>query len=264
MIPILYESQFISIQTLWIFVAIALLGGSYLAVQRLKRARVNFTLFIEHSGTFFLSALICSRIFYFALHTDAYFPGFNLRTLGNFFAIWDQGFSFWGALLGFLLALIYRLYRSEENVWEWTDALIVPLMVGMGIGNIGAFLGGYAYGRPSDVFWGVRYEVYNVKYTVPVHPTQIYTLLVLIGVLALKHFLSKKTKFFEREGNSTLYYCSTLSFLFFILEFFRGDDTLLILGLRLPIFFFALFFILSTVLLSKRIRSFNSSEHESI
>ncbi|MFA6024518.1 MAG: prolipoprotein diacylglyceryl transferase family protein [Candidatus Gracilibacteria bacterium] len=264
MIPILYESQFVSIQTLWVFVALALLAGSYLAVQRLKRARVNFTLFIEHSGTFFLSALICSRIFYFVLHTDAYFPGFNLRTLGNFFAIWDQGFSFWGALLGFLLALTYRLYRSGENIWEWTDALIVPLLVGMSIGNAGAFLGGYAYGRPTDLFWGVRYEVYSVKYTVPVHPVQIYTILAILGVLGLKRHLGKKTTFFEREGNSTLYYSTFLSLLFFILEFFKGDDTLLILRIRLPIFFFALFFLLSGSLLLKRIKSFKSHPHESL
>lgn len=264
MIPILYESQYISLQTLWVFVAIALLSCSYLAVQRLKRTRVNFTLFIEHSTTFFLSALIFSRIFYFFLHTDAYFPGFDLRTVWNFLSIWDQGFSFWGAFVGFLFALLYRLHKSEENVWKWLDALVVPVIIGMGIGCVGTFLSGYSYGRPTDLFWGIRYEVYSVKYTVPVHPVQLYSLLFLIAVLASKRWLSKKTDFFDREGNSTLYYSTVLSFGFFILEFFRGDDTLLIQGIRLPIFFYAFFSLLSGYFLYKRFRSSKPHHHESV
>ncbi|MFA4814944.1 MAG: prolipoprotein diacylglyceryl transferase family protein [Candidatus Gracilibacteria bacterium] len=266
MIPILYESQYISLQTLWVFVAIALLSCSYLAVQRLKRAHVNFTLFIEHSVTFFLCALILSRIFYFGLHTDAYLPGFDLRTVWNFFSIWDQGFSFWGAFIGFLIALLYRLYKSEENAWKWLDALIVPVIVGMGIGSVGTFFGGYSYGRPTDLFWSVRYEVYNVKYTVPVHPVQLYALLFFIAVLVSKRWLSKKTDFFNREGNSTFYYAALLSFGLFILEFFRGDDTLLIQGIRLSTFFYAFFSLLSAYFLYKRIRQAESSKthpHES-
>jgi len=264
MIPILYESQYVSIQTLWVFVAIALLSSSYLAVQRLKRARVNFTLFIEHSMTFFISALIVSRIFYFLLHTDAYLPGFDLRTLWNFLSIWDQGFSFWGALLGFSVALLYRLRKSEENTWKWLDALSVPLIVGMGIGSVGAFLGGYSYGRPTDMFWGVRYEVFNVKYTVPVHPSQIYLLLFLIAVLWSKRTLNNKTHFFHSEGNATLYYSTVVSLGLFILEFFRGDDTLLILGIRFPMICTALFFILSASLLYKRYKHPKPHTHESL
>lgn len=245
-------------------VAIALLSCSYLAIRRLKRARVNFTLFIEHSGSFFLSALILSRIFYFVLHTDAYFPGFDLRTLGNFFSIWDQGFSFWGGILGFTLALLYRLRKSEENLWKWLDSLIVPLIIGMGIGLIGAFLGGNAYGRPTDLFWGVRYEVYNVKYTVPVHPVQIYSILIFMGILLLKRWIAAHTDFFTREGNATLYYSTSMTFSLFILEFFRGDDTLLILGVRLPFFLYAFFFLVSARILYKRIQFYKSSSHESI
>ena len=214
--------------------------------------------------TFFISALVASRIFYFVLHTDAYLPSFDLRTFWNFCSIWDQGFSFWGALLGFMVALLYRLHKSEENTWKWLDALSVPLIVGMGIGSIGAFLGGYSYGRPTDLLWGVRYEVFNVKYTVPIHPTQIYCLLLLIGVLWSKRFLNKKTHFFHSEGNATLYYMTVVSLGLFILEFFRGDDTLLIQGVRLPMIFFALFFLISSYFLYKHYKNPKPHTHESL
>jgi len=263
MLPFLFDSRFVTIQTVWVFAVIAVLLASYLAVQRLKRARVNFTLFIEHSGFFFLIALIFSRITYFVLHTDAYFPAFDLRTVGNFFSIWDQGFSFWGGLFGFLLAFLYRLYKSEENIWKWLDALIVPLIIGMGIGSIGNFLGGYSYGNPTDLPWGVEYVIFTVKYTVPVHPVQIYELLFLIALLWSKRLAQKKTHFFQIEGNSTLYYSSFLSIGLFLLEFFRGDDTLLILGVRLPQILFFLLFLLSAFGLVKHVKSFKNHPHES-
>lgn len=262
MLPFLYDSTFLSIQTIWVFAVIALLTGSYLAVQRLKRSRVNFTLFIEHSGFFFFWAILVSRVTYFVLHTDTYFPAFDLRTVGNFFSIWDQGFSFWGALVGFTLAFLYRIRKSEENIWKWLDALIVPVIIGMGIGAVGNFLGGGSYGSPTDLPWGVQYELYNVKYTVPVHPVQIYELLFLILLLMSKRHLQKKTHFFEGEGNATLYYVTLMSLAFFGFEFLRGDDTLLILGVRLAMILFFLLFLVSVTALHKRYQTYKHSHHE--
>lgn len=233
MIPILYEAGFISIQTLWVFAVVGILVSSYLAIERLKRARVNFTLLIQYSSFFLMWSLIGSRIIYFVTHTDTYLPGLDLRTIGNFFAIWDQGLSFWGAILALTFAMAYKLRKSEENLWKWADALSIPFLVGISIGLFGAFLAGYSYGTPTNLPWGILYESYNVKYTVPVHPVQLYEILG-IGLLFFgKKHLSKRTPFFEKEGNTALYFGTLYFTLSFILEFLRGDDTLLILGMRL-------------------------------
>ncbi len=234
MIPILYESGFVSIQTLWVFVAISVLISSYLAVERLKRARANFTLLVQHSSAILIWSLISARLLYFISHPDTYLPAFDLRTLTNLFTIWDQGFSLWGAMLGGGITLLFILKKAEEPLSKWADALMVPLLVGMSIGNLGTFLGGYSYGNPTDLPWGVLYESFNVKYTVPVHPVQLYEFILIGLILGGKRYLSKRTKWFERDGNSALYFASTYSFVAFVLEFLRGDDTLLILGIRLP------------------------------
>ncbi|MFA5792971.1 MAG: prolipoprotein diacylglyceryl transferase family protein [Candidatus Gracilibacteria bacterium] len=255
MIPILYESAFLSIQTLWVFVVIGLLIASYLSVQRLKRARVNFTLIIERSTGILVTGLITSRIIYFITHTGTYFPAFDLRTIWNFLSIWDQGFSFWGAVIGAGTMLVYRLKRSEENSWRWGDALIVPMLIGLMIGEIGAFLGGYSYGTPTNLPWAIRYDAFNVKYTVPVHPTQIYVFITILLILLSKRLLSKKTDFFKRDGNTTIYFATMCSLGFFLLEFLRGDDTLTIFSVRIPTIFFLLIFIGSGQLLYKRIKT---------
>lgn len=234
MIPILYESGFISIQTLWVFAVIAVLISSYLAIERLKRARANFTLLIEHSTFLLIWSLIGARVVFFMTHGDTYLPSFDLRTFFNFFTIWDQGLSLWGALMGGAITLVYRLRKEEESISKWADALMVPLLLGLSIGTLGAFLGGYSYGEPTNLPWGVLYESFNVKYTVPVHPVQLYEFIAIGLILGAKRFLNKKTKWFEQEGNSALYLAGTYSLTCFLLEFLRGDDTLLILGIRLP------------------------------
>jgi prolipoprotein diacylglyceryltransferase len=234
MLPILYEAGFVSIQTLWVVVVIALLISSYLAVKRLKRRRVNFNLFIAHSTSLLISAILFSRLVYFFSNTTAYFPGFDLRTLWNFVAIWDQGFSFWGALFGFALALSYRIIKEKEPLWKWFDALSVPVLIGMAIGSFGAFLGGFSYGTPTNLPWGIQYEAFTVKYTVPIHPTQIYAILAIAAILWSKKYLKEKTKFFDTDGNTTIYLTAAYSLAYFLLEFVRGDDTLMILGIRIP------------------------------
>jgi phosphatidylglycerol---prolipoprotein diacylglyceryl transferase len=258
MFPTIYESNHLSIETLWVFVVAALLISSYLAVKRLKRRRVNFNLFIEHSTSFLLSALIVSRVIYFFTNTTAYFPAFDFRTLWNFVSIWDKGFSFWGGVIGFLLMLTYRIFKEKESLWKWYDALIVPTLIGLSIGYAGAFLGGYSYGSPTIMPWGVTYNAFTVKYTTAIHPTQIYAIIAIALLLWSKYHLKKKTEFFETDGNTTLYLTSAFSLFYFLLEFLRGDDTLLILGIRTPQILALLIFIGSGYHLYKRYKAFTN------
>jgi len=257
MFPIIYESSFISLQTMWVFVALGLLVSSYLTVQRLKRAHVNFTILIKYSTQILIWATVTSRLVYIIFHLDSYLPTLNLRTLINIISIWDQGFSFWGAALGALAVGFYYLHKSEENLWKWADALIVPAMIGLIIGEMGAFLGGYSYGSPTALPWGITYESFNVKYTLPIHPTQIYVIMAIVLILAGKKYLSKRTDFFKREGSSTLYFTFFCSVAFFAIEFLRGDDTLQIAFIRLPEVFFATVAVLTGLILKKRIKNPN-------
>ncbi len=259
MIPILFEAGFISIQTLWVFVALAMITGSAMAIKHLKRARLDFTILIKYSSGFFISALILSRIVFFMTHFDRYFPALDLRTLKNFFAIWDKGFSFWGALLGFGAAMTYRLKKSGESFWKWTDALSLPFLTALAIMLLGAFLGGYVYGTPSKLPWAVRYETFNVRYTVPIHPVQIYYIIAIFSAIRIRKEIKKRNNFFDKDGNTTLFFSSIFFFIAFFFEFIRGDATILILKWRLPIFIYATLLIASCSLLFKRIRAYKIS-----
>lgn len=264
MFPILFESSHIAVQTLWVFVAIAMLTSSWLVVRRLKRRRANFNLLIQHSTEFVICALVVSRIVYFFTHTTAYFPAFDLRTVWNFFSVWDQGLSFWGAFLGFMLMLSYRIKKEGESFWKWCDSFSVPMIVGLMIGEIGALLGGFSYGCPTNLPWGIIYETFTVKYTTPVHPTQIYAVLLFGLLLLTKHILKNKTKFFETDGNTTIFLATGFSLLSTLLEFTRGDDTLMLLNIRVPLILFSISTIGFGIALYRRNKSFKSQTNESI
>lgn len=261
MFPVIFESGKISIQTFWVFVVIALLTASYIAVQRLKRRRVNLNLFIESSGQILFVSILFSRLIYFIFNYDKYLPRFDLRTVFNFFSVWDQGFSFWGAALGFMIILSYKLIKEQEELWKWYDALIVPLLIGMGIVNIGQFLGGTSYGTPTNLPWGIKYETINVLYTVPVHPVQFYSILIIALLLWTKKKLSKKTKIFERSGNTALFLTSSGSFCYFLLDFLMGTETINVFGIRLNTIFFFILFVISTTVFIRRLKN---TKHESI
>lgn len=229
-------------------------------MQRLKRARVNFNIFIEHGSFCVFFALMFSRIVFFFMNPDLYFPGLDFRTFLNFISIWDRGFSLWGALFGFLFALTWQIKKQSESGWRWADALVVPVIVGMMIGDFGAFLGGYDYGTPTELPWGVRYELYNVKYTVPVHPTQLYAILGLGLLLYGFNRLKNKYDFWREEGNPSLILMTGFSAFSFLLEFIKGDDTIFLFqNLRLPLILFALSTCVGSLLLYKRFTKTSSS-----
>lgn len=263
MLPVIFESGFVSIKTYWVFVVAALLISSYLAVNRLKRQRVDFLLLIKKSTSYVLIPIIVSRLTFFILNTATYSPALDFRTILNLFSIWDQGLSVWGAIVGFFSILTFRLIQAKEDIWKWYDALTVPLFIGLGIINIGQFLGGFSYGSPTDFPWGIHYELDNVKYTVPIHPVQIYTFISLILILWSKKKIQSKSDFFKREGNSSIFLSSTGSFMFFLFEFVRGDDTITILNVRLDAYLFFLLCIVSTYALFQRYKEFKHPKHES-
>ncbi len=255
MLPVLFQSQTIAIQTLWVFVAIGLMTASYSSIQRLKRRRGNFTLLTLHGNFFVISALLGSRLVYFFTHTLVYVPRFDLRTLQNFVSIWDQGLSFWGALFGLWVAYHIKIKPHDEDGAVWADAISVPVLIAMMIGNVGAFLGGYGYGSPTDLPWGVTYSIDSVKYTVPVHPTQIYATLLIALLLIAHQQLQRKKTVFDEPGKAALFLAWGYSGIHFFLEFLRGDDTLLIFGIRTPMIIALMAFLSLGALLLKRLRT---------
>lgn len=109
--------------------------------------------------------------------------------------VWDGGMSFHGGLLGVLLAMWLFGRRHGRTFFQTTDFVAPLVPIGLGAGRLGNFINGELWGGPTGLPWGMRVPCDmaaglcrqlelppGTAYSPPVHPNQLYELL-LEGVL---------------------------------------------------------------------------------
>lgn len=233
MYPILFELGPITVFSLWLFIAAGFAAGSFIFVRLAKRNRLKLTLISDNAFFLFFITLIVSRIIFVSFNTDLYFYQFKLKSLLAVLTVWDKGFSFWGAIGGFLGGVLYLAKRYSESPLRLLDAIMPAILIGMAFGNIGALLEGINYGTPTNLPWGVTFRSANVKYVSPIHPTQIYSALYALALAGFSYALFTKLR-----GRLAGFATEATVFLFglfkFFEEFLRGDETAKILDVRLP------------------------------
>ncbi len=101
------------------------------------------------------------------------------------------GFSMYGGILGAFIVILFASRLTDISIARILDAVTIPSAVAFSIARTGCFLNGCCAGKDTDLPWGV---VFPSKYdglstnlisfqNHPVHPTQIYEmLLALIGI----------------------------------------------------------------------------------
>lgn len=234
--PILFEIQGFTIYMFWIFFALGVIFAVFTIIKLSEKNGLKLAFFSENSWKIFLWALIGARILSLIENYQTYFAEINLDFFLRLFAIWDKGLNIWGAVIGMLVYFFFLCKSKEQNFFKWLDVLIPSIIIGLAFGHIGAFFEGINYGTPTSLPWGVNFESPKIKYTVPIHPTQIYAFLysILLSVSLILSPHLKKIKELQPEGFIGLIGIAIYSFFSFLEEFIRGDDTLTILGIRIP------------------------------
>lgn len=234
MIPIIFETQFFSLYAFWLFFAIALVVGAYSAIKLGEKNGLKIQFMSEISWKLILWTLLGARIVWVAMNYNTYFYELKLRPIISALYIWDKGLSFWGGVAAFTIAFYYLCKKNDQNFFKWMDSIVPALIIGIAIGNIGAFFDGMNYGRETSLPWGVNFENPSVKYAVPIHPTQIYAFIYTAALSTFLIFASqiKKIKELEPTGFIALLGTFIFSLFRFLEEFVRGDDVILILDIR--------------------------------
>lgn len=227
--PEFIQTKYFTINTLWIFFAAALIIGTYVFIKLTVRNGLKIQFISEHSWKIILWTIVGARVLSLILNYKTYFYEFSFEALIKVLYIWDKGLSLTGALIAFVLFLIYICKKNEQDFWKWIDVLTPSILIGLSIGYIGTFFEGINYGKPTSLPWGVNFESSQIKYTIPIHPTQIYAFLYTLTI-AITLILAGKRK----AGFIGLIGIASFSFINFLEHFLRGDDTLLLFGIRAP------------------------------
>lgn len=130
---------------------------------------------------------------------------------------------------GFVLALIMCVWYMRRNnmpVLRTCDVFAPGLALGHAFGRVGCFAAGCCFGRETHVPWAVTFhnplaaQITGTPLGVPLHPTQIYEMIVELVNCVFLVWLTKRKKF---EGEIIGTYMIVYGVARYFIEFFRGD-----------------------------------------
>ncbi|AFM42816.1 prolipoprotein diacylglyceryl transferase [Desulfosporosinus acidiphilus SJ4] len=151
--------------------------------------------------------------------------GYYSLHLAEIFMIWLGGMAIQGALVGaFIVGWIYTR-KYQFDFWKMADIAAPGIILGQAIGRIACFLNGDAFGRPTNLGFGLVYPQGTPAYAAygsqPLWPAEVWEGQWDMIVFALIIILSRWRKW--PKGILFLTYIVLYSLGRFGLEFMRGD-----------------------------------------
>jgi len=161
-----------------------------------------------------------ARLFHAIVERPAYFLEHPIEV----FYFWDGGVTFYGGLIGGVLVVWLFARKNKIPFVHMADFLIVYTALGQVFGRLGCFLAGCCHGVPTDMPWGVAVtnpDSITRPLGIPLHPTQLYQVLVNLITFLILYKVSRNKKF---NGQLLLIYGLTYPLGRSIVEMFRGDS----------------------------------------
>lgn len=143
---------------------------------------------------------------------------------------WDGGFSYLGGAMGIACILYWTTLNHRATFLQWLDVLLPASCLGLVFDWLGKFFAGQAYGKPTDMLWGVSYDTLGVRYVVPVHPVQLYFAFFYLALTFLLLIIRKRSK---RAGAETLFGICLAAVVTFFFEYLRGDFSIPVFATKL-------------------------------
>jgi phosphatidylglycerol:prolipoprotein diacylglycerol transferase len=125
-----------------------------------------------------------------------------------------------------LIMCIWYMRRNNMPILRTCDVFAPGLALGHALGRLGCFAAGCCYGRETHVPWAVTFhnplaaEIVGTPLNVPLHPTQLYEMIVELANCVFLVWLIKRKKF---EGEILGTYLILYGVARYFIEFFRGD-----------------------------------------
>jgi phosphatidylglycerol:prolipoprotein diacylglycerol transferase len=218
MFPTLLKFGPIHIYTYGFFLALAFLSAIYLSAQEAGRQGLSQARFYDLCFYAVLGALVGSRLLYVLTEL----PTFLAHPL-KIFALWEGGLIFHGGLVGAVAVAVYYMRRHAIPWRPAFDALAIGMPVGQALGRVGCFMAGCCYGAPSSLPWAVTFtnpeSLCPIKE--PLHPSQLYEALLLLGVFGILYWLRTRKRF---QGQLMLTYFLLAGAVRFGTEFVRNPE----------------------------------------
>lgn len=228
--PVAFEIFGISIRWYGILISSGMLIGAILALKEAKKLNIDENKILDLILVVIPSSILCARLYYVIFNWNYY-----SNDISRILNIREGGLAIHGGVIGGVIAGYFFTKIKRLNFWEIADIFAPSLILGQAIGRWGNYINQEAYGRPTDLPWGII--VNGVK----VHPTFLYesfwNFLIFIFLITYR----KKKKF---DGEIFFLYTILYSIGRYFVEGLRTDSLMLgsfrvaqLLSISLIIFF---------------------------
>ena len=248
--PILAKIGPLYIYSYGLMVAIGFAVATLLAYSKASEFGINKDKIIDFGIVILLGGIVGARALYVVLNLQYYIK--NPLEILN---LTRGGLVWYGAFLSGLIAGAWFVRKNKIDFWMMGDLFAPYMALAQAFGRIGCLLNGCCYGSvaPSGSL-----SVIFPNESVPRHPTQIYSSLVLLLIFIVLRLWQKKSHF---KGQIFLGYLILYSAARFSLEFLRGDNPKDCFGFTISqIISIAIFIICVTIFVQRLFKWKNSSK----
>lgn len=211
----------LAVHTYGVMAATGFLAGMWWAGYDARRRGYNPNLVMDLVFYMILTGIVVSRLHYIVV-TD---PGMFLRAPLDVLKIWQGGITFYGGVIGGILAVIFYVWRHHLSFFDYADIIVPGVSIGHAFGRMGCLMAGCCHGlpTPAGAWYGITYPA-GVESLAPagvsLYPTQP---MEALGEVLIFLFLVWRGRHQKFSGQIFALYIMVYALLRFLLEYLRGD-----------------------------------------
>lgn len=244
MYPILFQIYGFEFYTYPVVLFFGILISSYVFIRLCFAKKLMIDFFSDYLWFFSGVSFVFARI-------GGILESFNSYALEpmKVFNILDGSYNFYAGILGFFISFMLVSFLKKENFWKWMDNISLSFLIFTLFLFIAEFLAGKNYGLPSDLPWAIIFNIPEVRYTIPIHPVQLYKFFLVLFLLIFLYFYKQKRLY---DGVIASYAFSGFFIIQAFLSFFHGNLEILFFDFRLSFLLSSLASLLFLVILIYR------------
>lgn len=244
MFPEIFRIGPVPLHSYGFMIAVGFLTSLYFIQRDAEKAGYDPKLFADMAFVVLPLGLVGTRLAHIIMFPQYY----SWSDPVGWIAVWKGGLVFQGGPPIAIAYVVWFFRRHNISFWKGADVIFPYVALGHGIGRIGCFLKGCCYGARTDVPWAVKFPrvidpesnlitgspayldhlkgfadiTLESTHSHAIHPTQLYSFVGLMTVLAI--MLSLRKWWHPFDGFTFPMYFVVYGFFRTWVEFYRDDN----------------------------------------
>lgn len=217
--PIAFVIGSLTIRWYGVMIALSIAFSVIFAYRDSRRQGIDTDAVLDMAIAAVIGGILGARIGWIATSPDVlWYLAHPLRIL----AIWEGGLSYFGAILGGIVAANWMIHRRKLRFWQMADIAAPLLALSFGIGKIGCWLNGCCHGTATTSWLGVVFTDHLSECELlgqRVWPTQLFNSVSGFVVFAILLIVVRNRHTYE--GEVFVWYLYLYGAASFFVEFYR-------------------------------------------